>query len=147
MLIDDVVAQAKVECEKFLAPNAMTDKERGAAFSSLLHTVERVLAAANMSVAMFSSPSVALEIYKAHREYGPLRQEVRISVLQKGGMVKEDKVTCPDGCHVYASQIYKVSVEEVMKAGIPVTLLAKGIADFLKDPNKSMLNLTGSLKN
>jgi hypothetical protein len=147
MMIDDAVAKARLECDQFLATASRAGKDTETAFNSLLKNVERVLAATYLSSTRGRKDAMALEIYKAHREAGPMRQETRISILQKGGMIKEDKVTCPEGCHVFATQTYKVSTEEIMKAGIPVKMLAQGISEFLRDPNLSMNELAGPLKN
>ena len=146
-MIDDAVAKARIECDQFLATASKAGKDTETAFDSLLKNMERVLAATFLSSSRGSRAAMALEIYKAHRDAGPMRQETRISILQKGGMIKEDKVTCLEGCHTYAEQTYKVSTQEIMKAGIPVKMLAQGISDFLKDPNLSMNELAGPLKN
>jgi hypothetical protein len=147
MMIDDVVTKAKAECEKFMASAPRAGKDMESAFKELLKSVDSVIAATWLTTSQFKKSQLALEIYKASRTSGPMRQETRISVLQGGFLIKEDRITDPEGSTVFASQVYKVNIEEVVKAGISAKMLAKGIADFLSDPNRSVDELAGPLKN
>lgn len=148
MLMDDQVAKAKSECEKFLGMLFHSKAEETAALEGVLEATKKVLAAANLTTGMAKHESVALEVYRAHRDASEICQVVKISLTQNGKMVKEDFITCcPDLCTVLARQAYNVEPKDVVQSELNVKRLVQNIRAFLDDPSSSLTNLSSSVKN
>lgn len=153
MMYDEAVAAARAEALKFEDAHRHgtvgTSKDTAEAMEPVLGALKRVMAVAHMMVGTQGrAEPIALEIYKAHREAGPICQVARVAIHQSGKLLKEDIVCCcPEMHNVYAKQEYAVTLEELFKAGISAQMLLKNINHFLSEPNQAFTGIMGSMKN
>ena len=138
MFLDSAVEKAKNECVRFTSCAYKSKAEEAAALDTVLAAVKMVLIAANLSTGMDKKDGTAIEIFKAHREVREIRQVVRVSLTQDGSLMKEDRITCPEECHVFGQQIYKVETLPLLESGVPSKKIIENLNIFLSDTAGAM---------
>jgi hypothetical protein len=134
-MLDNALEKARAACAAYLRDAPKTDDAVKTAIEPVLKAAATALAAANLAMA---SKKVALEIYSGHRDAPngvDIRQTVRISLNADGKLIKEDKVSCKDGCHILGHQSYFVDVDGLVKNGLPMTAMVQNLNKFFDDPN------------
>lgn len=146
-LVSVAVSEAREECSKFLSASYSSSEKSREAFQPVMKAVQRVIVATNLNAGLSKSDAAVLEVYHKYREIETVRQDIKVNITQDGAFIKEDSITCPEGCHILAKQVYKVSLEELEKYGVGTRDLASGIRKFLDDPDLGLPSLASTMLN
>lgn len=146
-MLEEAVNKAKQACEQYLASTHDTKEARLSAFDEVLKTANAALVATVFTAHLMKSGNAMLEIYNGHKNHGMYKQVLKISLGRDGRLVREDFVTCTEGCHVYRAHHNEMTKEALLEMNLPMEKIVENIMTFLNDPNSSLGNLGSSVKN
>lgn len=145
-MVERALERAKTECQKFLDSSFPGPHERMNAFMAVLKEANSAIVATSLQASL-DKRGLALEIYNGHMNHGVARQVVKVSLGQNGQLIREDLITCQDGCHTFAAKTSRTTLDSVVKDGISLKTMAENIMRFLSDPSLSMSVVSKGLKN
>jgi hypothetical protein len=146
-MLEEAMAKAKQACEQYLAASFHTKEDRVAAFEGVLKAANTALLATVFTAHLMKSESPMLEIYNGHKRHGLYKQVLKVSLGRDGRMVREDYITCAEGCHVYKAQHGDLTMKTFVELGLPTEDVVKNIMTFLEDPNSTLNNLGNGVMN
>lgn len=147
MLTDEVITRAKQECEEYMAHEPHSVEETPTALGPVLKTVNAVLVGTRLMMGMSKKGPIALELFVAKKELPEITHRFKISLLQDGSLVREDHITCSEGCHELGGSIAPITIENVLKMGVTGKDLVLNAQRFLEDPHRTFQRLTDGVKN
>jgi hypothetical protein len=146
-MLEEAMTKAKQACEQYLASTYHTKEERISAFEGVLKAANTALLATVFAAHLMKSESPMLEIYSGHKSHGLYKQVLKVSLGRDGRLVREDFITCAEGCHVYKAQHGDMTLKMFAELGLPTEDVVKNIMTFLEDPSSTLNNLGNGVMN
>lgn len=146
-MLEEAMTKAKQACEQFLSSTYHTREERLTAFEGVLKAANTALLATVFTAHLMRADRSMLEIYSGHKNHGAYRQVLKVSLGRDGRLVREDFITCSEGCHVYKAQHGDMTLRMFVELGLPTEDVVKNIMAFLEDPNSTLNNLGNGVLN
>jgi hypothetical protein len=151
MYLDDIVARANGECDKFLAtyPHGSQIKE-AEALEPLMRAANLVLAALNFAYSIRKDIGVSVELGSFEKKLDGLnitKTTTSLILLQDGTILKQTEQVCRDLGYEQTEQQILTTVEELLAQGVSAKAIVENLKKFFLDPQRDSEELADGVIN